>query len=228
MAGTLDLPVGKEVHVCFHGIGAPRPNLPADEAPYWLPRDDFARFMDELRGWPRLRLSFDDGNASDVEVALPALRERGLDAAFYPLAGRLDQPGSLSSAQIRELAVAGMALGSHGWAHVPWARLSPSDDHREFVEARVALAEAAGQQVDTVALPFGSYNRRVLDQLRRAGYHEVASSDQVLAATGSWFTPRFTVRQGDTPQALRERVRVASGRLRGLALSLRVAAKRRR
>ena len=50
-----------------------------------------------------MRLSFDDGNSSDVEIALPALRERGLPRRFFVVAGRLDRPGSLSRDDVREL-----------------------------------------------------------------------------------------------------------------------------
>ncbi len=217
-----------EVEICFHGVGPHRPHAPSAEEPYWLPRDTFLRFLDEFVDWPSAQLSFDDGNASDAEIVLPALVERGLSAVFYPLAGRLDQPGSLSKEQIRSLVEAGMGVGSHGWAHVPWAQLAPECYGREMEEARTLLSEASGQQVNQVALPFGSYNRKVLRQLRIQGYSAVASSDQMVFRPGDWLTPRFTIRSHDTPEGLRERIERATTRRHRAQLKLRLAVKRLR
>ena len=47
-----------------------------------------------------MRISFDDGNASDLEIGLPALLERGLTATFFVLAGRLGRPGSLDADEV--------------------------------------------------------------------------------------------------------------------------------
>ena len=40
----------------------------------WLDPDRFLRVLDSVVGRDDVRITFDDGNASDVEHALPALR----------------------------------------------------------------------------------------------------------------------------------------------------------
>src|SRR5690349_7096366 len=106
------MPDGRVVNVCFHGIGTPQRELEPGEAPYWVSEAAFHEVLDEIAGWPRIRISFDDGNASDLDLALPALVERGLTADFFVLAGRLESEGSLDVDAVRELCRAGMTIGT--------------------------------------------------------------------------------------------------------------------
>src|SRR5207342_3607508 len=101
----------------------------------------FDQVLDAVVGRPDVQLTFDDGNASDVEIALPSLLERGLSAEFFVLAGLLGEPGRLAADDVRELHGAGMRVGSHGWAHRDWRRIDPSLHAREFSDARQVLAE---------------------------------------------------------------------------------------
>ena len=79
---------GAEVrNISFHGIGTPEgPEREPDEHRYWVTESAFLRVLDLCASVPNVRLSFDDGNASDAAIALPALLERGLSADFFPIA----------------------------------------------------------------------------------------------------------------------------------------------
>jgi peptidoglycan/xylan/chitin deacetylase (PgdA/CDA1 family) len=191
------------VNICFHGIGAPQRILDPGEDQYWITVDLFTGILDQVSGRPDVRISFDDGNASDREIGLEGLRQFGLTATFFALAGRLDKPGSLSSDDLSELVGAGMRIGSHGMDHVPWRAMDQHSRDRELVQARALLAEASGVPVDEAALPLGRYDRRVLQQLRRLGYATVYSSDRARARQGAWFQPRYSVRRGDTQDSVR-------------------------
>lgn len=192
------------VNICFHGVGTPARPLEDGEAPYWVERDLFLRVLDDVMTWPRVDLSFDDGNASDVEIALPALVERGLTARFFVLAGRLDLPGSLGRDDVRTLQSAGMTIGTHGMHHRPWRAMNAADRADELVEARRRIQEAAGSPVDEAACPLGRYDRRLLAELRRLGYRRVHTSDRRAARAGAWVQPRFSVRSHDSVTSLRE------------------------
>jgi peptidoglycan/xylan/chitin deacetylase (PgdA/CDA1 family) len=199
---------GEIINVSFHGVGVP-PGSPREpgEHDYWVGRDPFLAILDELRGRNDVRLSFDDGNASDAEVALPALLERGMTADFFVVAGRLGVSGNLDAAGVRALLAAGMTVGTHGMKHRSWRRLGDEELRVELVEAREAIADAAGgATVDAAALPLGQYDRRVLAALRKAGYRIVYSSDARRARAGAWFQPRYSIRAGDTLDSIRESV----------------------
>src|SRR5687767_10674733 len=89
------------INICFHGIGTPGRDLEPGESRYWIGVDTFHRVLDDLVTWPAVRISFDDGNASDVEIGLPGLLSRGLTADFFVLAGRLGAPGSLDEPAVK-------------------------------------------------------------------------------------------------------------------------------
>ena len=190
-------------NVCFHGIGTPDRDLEPGEADYWIGRDAFLGILDELTGRREVRISFDDGNASDVEIALPALVERGLTATFFVLAGRLDAAGSLSQDHVRWLHETGMPVGTHGMHHRSWRAMSPAESRVELVEAREVLTEVTGHPVVEAAPPLGLYDRRVLADLRRHGYERVFTSDQAGSRADHWLQPRFSVKRSDTATSVR-------------------------
>jgi peptidoglycan/xylan/chitin deacetylase (PgdA/CDA1 family) len=194
------------VNVCFHGIGTPRRTLEPGEAEYWITTYQFHRILDLLTSDTRTRISFDDGNVSDLEAGLPALVDRGLAASFFVLAGRLDQPGSLSSEDVKSLVAQGMTVGSHGMDHRPWRNMDSITHRRELVEARSRLSAVTGTTVDEVALPLGRYDRRLLRDLRHLGYSAVHTSDRLWAREGHWLQPRFSVRHNDTVDSVRQQI----------------------
>lgn len=186
------------VNVCFHGVGTPRRNLEPGEDVYWARRDTFLGVLDAVVGRHDVRLSFDDGNDSDTEIALPALQERGLTATFFVVAGRLDQPGSLSRDNVRHLHAAGMPIGNHGMWHRSWRGLDPACARDELVTAREALAEVIGVPVRDAALPLGRYDRHLLDRLKVLDYRTVQTSDRLWARSDQWLQPRFSIHSDDT------------------------------
>ena len=192
------------INLCFHGIGACAVEREPGEARYWVDETFFLSVLDCVADRRDVELSFDDGNRSDVEVALPAVRERGLTATFFVLAGRLGDPASLAPRDLQLLRDSGMRLGSHGWHHVPWRGLTGAERQRELVDARTALEAASGVTITDAALPLGRYDRRVLHSLRAADYQRVFTSDRFPAREGSWLQPRYSVTAQDTLESLRE------------------------
>jgi peptidoglycan/xylan/chitin deacetylase (PgdA/CDA1 family) len=186
------------INLCFHGIGTPPDGVLAEEASYWVGVGTFRRVLDLVAERPDVRISFDDGNASDVTVALPDLLERGRVAEFFVIAGRLGSSGSLSADDVRRLRQAGMGVGSHGMHHRVWRGLSPAEQHDELVVARRRLEEVLDEPVRTAACPLGRYDRATLAALRRLRYTRVYTSDRALARPGTWRQARFSLRAHDT------------------------------
>ena len=190
-------------NICFHGIGVCTREREEGESRYWVRETHFLRMLDEIATHTNVRLSFDDGNISDAAVALPAMEDRGLTGTFFALAGRLDDPASLSPGDLRIMRTAGMQVGNHGWSHISWRGMSDEVAARELVEARAALGEASRGPVDEAALPLGQYDRRVINQLKLSGYAGVYSSDRFPARPNSWFQARYSVTAEDTRESIR-------------------------
>jgi peptidoglycan/xylan/chitin deacetylase (PgdA/CDA1 family) len=208
------------LNICFHGIGTPRRELEPGEDIYWVETDRYVQILNEIATWHSAQISFDDGNASDTQIGLPALVERGLSAQFFLLAGRLGMPGSLTVADVRELAKCGMSIGTHGMSHRPWRGMDPATREAELIEARRRLEDAAGSPVTVAACPLGRYDRRLLSDLRRLGYQRVYTSDRHVARRDSWLQPRFSVRRDDTLESLRTAVLSRPGPVRQARLNV--------
>lgn len=214
------------VNLCFHGVGRPLRPLEPGEDRYWISETLFQHVLDEVGDRPNITLSFDDGNTSDLAIGLPALMERNLGAHFFLLAGRLGTRGSLGEEDVRQLANAGMTIGSHGMSHRPWRALSDPELVEELDNARKRLADAANIAVNSVACPFGSYDRRVLQQIRRRGYTRVMTSDRAYTTKHSWVQPRFSLGSNDDLQSVRAILAGNSRRFRELEARSRLLLKR--
>jgi peptidoglycan/xylan/chitin deacetylase (PgdA/CDA1 family) len=188
----------------FHGVGDPPRPLGSGEEKVWISLASLRSVLDEAAQRPDVRLSFDDCNRSDHDLVLPELLARDLRATFFVVAGRIDQPGFLTSAELRELVDAGMSVQSHGMHHRVWRGLDQASLHEELVIARGMIAELTGQPVEDVAIPFCLYDRRVLRQLRAAGYRHAHTCDGGPANPAAWLQPRTQISGGEDARKLRE------------------------
>jgi peptidoglycan/xylan/chitin deacetylase (PgdA/CDA1 family) len=181
-----------ETIITFHGLGEPPADASNGERGVWVPLDWFEALV-EAAPASGLGFAFDDGNSSDLELAVPILQRRGLTARFFILSGRLGQPGHLSADAVVELHRAGMTVGSHGLGHRDWCELGDEELRAETLESRAALAKLIDAPVTEAAPPFGSYDRRVLRFLREAGYERVFTSDGGPGRVGARVMGRTSV-----------------------------------
>jgi len=183
------------VILTFHGIGPSPQHVDEKEQCYWLELKQFEGVINIVRKKPHVALTFDDGNISDVEHALPTLIQQGLTAIFFVCTGRLDHPTFLSREQVRQLQGQGMRIGSHGISHRPWRGLPGDELAAELNESRIELENICGEPVLEAACPFGSYDRTVLRALHTAGYRKVYTSDGGWTSDLSYLKARNTIRR---------------------------------
>lgn len=179
----------------FHGIGVPPVDIPSDEQPYWCATETFLRILDSIpeieeKSRIRIALTFDDGKISDARIATPALAERGLRGMFFPCAGRIGAPGYLDGPAMVEMLAAEMEIGTHGWSHVDWRQADNCTLTRETMDARDRIAQVIQRPVESVAIPFGSYDRRVLGRL--GTYNTIYTSDGYRTPRLGRIIPRVT------------------------------------
>jgi peptidoglycan/xylan/chitin deacetylase (PgdA/CDA1 family) len=207
--------------VNFHGVGPPPRALDPGEDEVWMSAERFREALDVIAQAEDVEITFDDGNDSDVAVALPELRTRGLRATFFVVVERIGRPGFLSWDGVHALAAAGMSIGSHGARHVPWRRLDGAGLDEELAGSRRAIEEALGSEVHEAAVPFGAYDRRVLSAARRAGYERVLTSDGGRARRGAWLQPRTSLGPAHDADAVRRVLAGESAPRRGLRVAKR-------
>jgi peptidoglycan/xylan/chitin deacetylase (PgdA/CDA1 family) len=191
----------QKIGLIFHGIGSPGRPLEQGEAVYWVSIAQFEKVLTRIAALPdptEVQITFDDGNLSDFEIAMPRLQALGLTAQVFVLSGRLGQNGSLGPGHLRSMHAAGFAIGSHGIAHRNWARISATELQEELVRSKADLSEIVGVPVTSAAIPFGSYNARVLSALRRAGYQTAWTSDRGHFDPQAFLRPRTSIRSDTT------------------------------
>lgn len=199
----------------YHAIrtappGAPRPSLyvrPKELAAHVraLRRAGYGavtlqRVWDAWHGRSRLPrrpvvLSFDDGYASQVRIALPVLRRAGWPGVLNLALDRVDDLGGDTA--VRRLIDAGWQIDAHSRTHADLTKVPAPQLADETAGARADLARRFGVPARFFAYPYGRYDARVVAATRRAGY---------LAAT--------TVRQGFATRGTRyalARVQVSGG-----------------
>ena len=187
------------LNLSFHGIGRPvGRDFGEGERDVWVSPEAFSATLDACIGRDDVSISFDDGNWTDLEVALPALLQRNLTATFFIVPGWLGEAGFMSKRDLRELAASGMPIGNHGLQHHDWTTLEPDRLEHEVGQGRRLLEELTGTEIHRVAIPFGAYNDRVLDTLRRQAYEYVYTTDGGTADPDAWLQPRELVRASHT------------------------------
>lgn len=137
---------------------------------------DLAAGSGSYTGMRPVMISFDDGDASNIEVALPLLQERGMTAQFFITSDFIDQPGMLSTQDIRALAAAGMGIGAHGRSHAYLEDLDIDALDAELRDSRARLSKITGQRIDALALPGGRGRERERRAALAIGYRHLFGS----------------------------------------------------
>ena len=156
-------------------------------------------------------LSFDDGYADFIHHALPVLQRFGFGATVFVPAGMLGRDNGwdadgprkalLSAGQLRQVASAGIEVGSHGFRHLSLPGSSDADLAREIQESRDILRDVSGHEVDGFCYPYGHLDGRVMDCVQGAGYSYGCAVWETEFA-GRYALPREYIRDTDSPRAL--------------------------
>lgn len=166
------------------------------------------------RGQPRnlVGLTFDDGYADFLYYALPALQRRGFGATVFAIAGWLGGENSwdaegprkalMTAGQLRQVAEAGIEIGSHGLTHVSLPSVADAALADETERSRRMLQEITGQEVAGFCYPYGDIDRRSLDYVRAADYG-YACAIWASPLTGRHALPRTYIGDADYPLRMR-------------------------
>jgi len=144
-------------------------------------------------------ITFDDGFATVVRDALPLLRERGLPATVFCVAGHLgglndfatDPPDipkrTLASPDELRAAAAGggVEIGAHGFRHVPLANLPDERLHEELGTARRRLEEHVGTRVTALAYPYAVVPDAAAMRVVRETYEAACGSGLARVEAGA-------------------------------------------
>jgi len=150
-----------------------------------LPLSEFQRARRENRALPdnAVVLTFDDGFRDFATVVAPHLTRRKIPATVFIITerayGNLPENGEsfLTWEEIRELADAGLDIGSHTCAHPRLPDLSLPDVMRELSESQAAIRMHTQQGEVALSYPFGQTSEQISRMANSAGYSCAIASD---------------------------------------------------
>lgn len=159
------------------------------------------------RGRGLVGLSFDDGYADFAEHALPVLKRYGFSATVYVIAGRLggdnewDPEGPrkplMTAELVRQVAEAGIEIGSHGLRHVSLPKAPEAALAGEIAGSRRVLQDISGQDVPGFCYPYGDIDAPVVAGVRAAGY-DYGCAIWPSEHTGRQALPRTFIGESDS------------------------------
>jgi len=151
-------------------------------------------------------ITFDDGCETDLLTAAPILHKLRFGATFYVTAGFVGRRGYMSPAQLRELSSLGFEIGCHSMSHAYLGDLDDAGLYREIVEAKLLLEQTLGKPIEHFSCPGGRYSRRVIEVVRDAGYHSMATSQAYAnsPSTNSFELGRIPVMRETTLSAFEQ------------------------
>jgi peptidoglycan/xylan/chitin deacetylase (PgdA/CDA1 family)/trans-aconitate methyltransferase len=171
-----------------------------------------------LRGRPII-LSFDDAYLDFYDTAWPLIARNGFSAHVFVPTGKVGatsdwdaaygEPAPLMSwEQIDELSKQGCTFGSHLHTHTAADLMSSAALLEEAVGSRELLEKVTGQEVRTVAPPYGAMDSRTEQILGLAGYTQLFADrgNAAPVARAGLYTPRIAVNGFDDIDAFAEKL----------------------
>ena len=141
------------------------------------------------QGTQTLAITFDDGFVSNLQGAVPVMREFGCRAINYLVADRIGKTSDWEAAeggearplmdesQIRDWMAAGNWIGAHTCTHPRLSRISRERAREEIVSGKKKLEDRFGVPMEHFAYPFGDYDEGVVDVVREAGFKTACTMD---------------------------------------------------
>ena len=142
-------------------------------------------------------ITFDDGYADTLDLALPILQRYGFTATCYVVSQKLGQHNTwdshkigaakplMNQAQMLKWRDAGMEIGAHSQTHPHLTDCNEIDLTNEIMGSKTDLEALLGEPVSQFCYPYGSFNKRVAGVIKAAGYAAATTTTRGVAMVGS-------------------------------------------
>lgn len=70
-----------------------------------------------------------------------------------------------------------VTIGAHGYYHNDLSQVAIADVKKELIQSKIYLEGITGQQITSLAFPYGSYNSTVIEAAKEVGYSKLLGTD---------------------------------------------------
>ena len=127
-----------------------------------------AKEQDTLPDKP-IVITFDDSLFDQYKNGFPILKKYGFPATFFVKLNNIGK-GGLTYKMLREMAEAGMTIGSHSINHNNMAKMDPDISREELVGSKKILENNLGIEINFFSYPGGAYSEQTIVAVKEAGY----------------------------------------------------------
>jgi poly-beta-1,6-N-acetyl-D-glucosamine N-deacetylase len=173
----------------------------ADGSRTVLPLPEIIDALNKGRALPEgaVGLTVDDAYSSVYDEAWPRLKAAGLPFTLFVATEAIDRGrgGYMTWQQIRELAAAGVTIGSQTATHLHMAAADAARARADVDAANARFTAELGQPPALFAYPYGETSLDVITVVREAGF-AAAFGQHSGVATGSddpYYLPRFAMNE---------------------------------
>ena len=166
-----------------------------------LPLPEIVDAIREGRDLPdrTVGLSVDDAFLSLYTEGWPKFREARLPLTLFVATGAIDRGyrNYMSWDQIRELAAAGVVVGSQTDSHPHMPALTPEANAAELARSNKRFQEELGMRPSLFAYPFGENSRAARSTVEQAGFVAAFGQHSGVLYPGAdrFFLPRFAMNE---------------------------------
>jgi peptidoglycan/xylan/chitin deacetylase (PgdA/CDA1 family) len=141
-------------------------------------------------------ITFDDGFECFQRNTLPVLKEFRFPSTMFAVAGKLGESNSwmqrkgwparrlMNVEELRAVQADGVAIGCHGYSHIPMTETTDGELQRETFEARRTLSTAIGRDIALFAYPHGAAGERERKAVADAGFAAACSTQSGFNGKG--------------------------------------------
>jgi peptidoglycan/xylan/chitin deacetylase (PgdA/CDA1 family) len=146
-----------------------------------------------------LAITIDDAYASVYQQAWPRLRAAGLPFTLFVATDPIDHglAGYMTWDQLRELAEAGVTIGSQTASHPHMPNQNRARNEAEIGKSNRRFRTELGATPETFAYPYGEYGSEVKDIVSQSGFLAAFGQHSGVAYAGSdpFSWPRFAMNE---------------------------------
>ncbi len=163
----------------------------------------------------QIMITFDDGFQSVYDYALPILDNAGFKATIFCVTDFIGKTSAwdvygpskhLDNKSIYNLSKMGHEIGSHTCTHANLPYLSDKDLIRELRDSKSKLEDITGNEVKSISFPYGSWNKRVWENVCEVGYSSASTYRNHAFSKELRLFPVYGVYQFDTPDSVFSRI----------------------